>query len=214
MDYAYATLSDVSTLPAPKPVEVQFNPTELGIDRGANYAEMQVPGLPTPLLQFVRGEAQTLSLELFLDGTDQRASAPPDETVEARLLQLRAFVQIDPKLHAPPVCLFKWNELEFQGVMTTLKERYTLFSPTGRVLRARATVTFKSYKAAEVQLRELKKNSPDRTHVRVVREGETLAHIANEAYGDPQLWRVIAEDNGIDRPRFVKPGTPLRLRAL
>jgi hypothetical protein len=214
MDFAHATLSDVSTLPPPRPVEVQFNPTELGIDLGANYAELQVPGLPVPLLQFVRGEAQGLSLELFLDGTDTRKTGAPADTVEARLKQLRAFVQINPKLHAPPVCLFKWNQLEFQGVMTSLKERYSLFAPTGRVLRARATVTFKSYKAAEVQLRELKKNSPDRTHVRVLREGETLAHVAHEAYGDPRLWRVIAEDNGIDRPRFVPVGTPLRLRAL
>ena len=72
----------------------------------------------------------------------------------------------------------------------------------------------RSYKSAEVQLRELKLSSPDRSHVRVLREGETLAHIANEAYGDPRMWRPIALANGIERPRFIAPGTPLRIPAL
>ena len=72
----------------------------------------------------------------------------------------------------------------------------------------------KSYKAAEVQQRELKPSSPDRSHARVVREGETLAHIAYEVYGDPRLWRPIATANGINKPRFVEPGTPLRIPAL
>ena len=50
-------------------VEVMFNPTEYGIDRGAHYAELPVPGLKTPILQFVRGEAEVLNVELFLDGS-------------------------------------------------------------------------------------------------------------------------------------------------
>ena len=211
---ANATLTNVSKVPQPEPVEVQFNPTDYGIDRGASYSELQVPGLRTPLLQFVRGEAQTLTLELFLDGTDKRSSATGEQTVEGRLARIRQFVTIDPALHAPPVCKFQWNDVVFYGVVTTLKEKYTLFDESGRVLRARVTVTLKSYEAVEVQLREMRLESPDRTRVRVVRQGDTLPAIAAEAYGNPRLWRQIAEENGIDRPRFVPPGTPLRIRAL
>jgi len=220
MGFELATLTNVSKLPLPAPIAVQFNPTEYGIDRGASYAELAVPGLRTPLLQFVRGEAQTLSLELFLDGTDQRAGAAlvggsaPDDSVEGRLKKLRQFVEIDPDLHAPPVCLFQWRDVKFHGVVTSFKEKYTLFDRTGAILRARLTVSLKSYEAVEVQLRELKLKSPDRTRVRVVREGETLAAIAAEVYGDPRLWRVLAEANTIDRPRFVPAGTPLHIPAL
>lgn len=207
-----ATLTNLSKVPTPPSVEVQFNPTEYGIDRGASYAELQVPGLRTPLLQFVRGEAQTLTLELFLDGTVRPGINPP--TVEQRLAKIREFVTIDPALHAPPVCRFQWLYIVFDGVVTSLKEKYTLFGEDGRILRARVTLTFKSYEAVEVQLREMKLESPDRTRVRVVREGETLASIAAEAYGNARLWRDIAEANDIDRPRFVAPGTALRIRAL
>jgi hypothetical protein len=211
-----ARLVNVSVDPA-EWVDVLFNPTEYGVDRGANYAELAVPGLVTPILQFVRGEAETLSLELFLDRTDARGA------VEDDLAKLRRFVQIDPALHAPPVCRFEWGAklqgrdppaVGFQGVVTSLKEKFSLFDESGLVLRARVSLTLKSYRPVEVQLRELKRQRPDRTHVRVVREGERLDGIANEVYGDPRLWRVIAEANDIDRPRFLTPGTPLRVPSL
>jgi len=214
MGLEHATLTNVSKLPAPPSIQVQFNPTEYAIDRGASFAELQVPGLRTPLLQFVRGEAQTLNLELFLDGTDKRASTKPGETVEGRLAALRKFVEIDAELHAPPVCLFQWRQVKFYGVVSSFKEKYQLFDESGKVLRARVTLSLKSYEAVEVQLREMGLKSPDRTRVRVVREGETLAAIAAEVYGNPRLWRTLAEVNNIDRPRFVAPGTPLRVPAL
>jgi nucleoid-associated protein YgaU len=210
----HATLTNVSKLPAPRPIAVQFNPTEYGIDRGASFAELQVPGLRTPLLQFVRGEAQTLNLELFLDGTDKRASNRPDDTVEGRLKSLRQFVEIDPELHAPPVCLFQWRQVKFHGVVTSFKEKFSLFAENGKILRARVTLSLKSYEAVEVQLREMGLKSPDRTRVRVVRDGETLAMISAEVYGDPRLWRVLADANNVDRPRFVVAGTPLYVPAL
>ncbi len=204
-----ARLVNVSVEPE-VPIDVMFNPTEFSVDRGAHYAEMDVPGLPTPILQFVRGDAEVLHLDLFLDRTDRRLAVDED------LLRLRNFVKIDGDLHAPPVCRFEWgrNLDTFQGVVTSLREQYLLFDEQGRVLRAKVTISIKSYVPVEVQLRNLRLSSPDRTRVRVVREGETLSQIAAEAYGDPRLWKKIAESNNIDRPRFVPPGTPLTLPSI
>ena len=195
------------SLATPDFVEVLFNPTEYSVDEGAHYADLPVPGLQTPILQFVRGESGSLSLELFLDGTARRT--PVDEDLK----KLRKFVEIDGDLHAPPVCRFEWGAVSFPGVVTSFKQKYTLFAEDGRLLRVRVTLTLKKYKAAEVQLRNPPRNSPDRTRVRAVRERETLAQLAGEAYGDPRLWRVIAAANDIDRPRFILPGQTLRLPA-
>lgn len=57
-------------------IEVMFNPTDYQITRNLSYAEIGVPGLSVPLIQFVRGEAQTLQLELFLDSSDRKAPSP------------------------------------------------------------------------------------------------------------------------------------------
>jgi hypothetical protein len=209
-----AKLTNVSSSAQPQPfVEVQFNPNDYTIDSGSTYASMPVPGLQTPIQQFIRGDADQLTLELFLDDTSSRNSANT-ESVKSRLEQLRTFVRIDPSLHAPPVCQFTWGDLEFTGTVISLRERNTLFSQTGNPTRARVTLVLKKYKSAEVQLRELKLESPDRTHIRIVREGDTLSSIAYEAYGDSRSWRPIAEANGIERPRFVPPGTALKIPAL
>jgi hypothetical protein len=202
-----ATIRDVSHAQS-EAVPVLFNPTDLSVECGSHYASMPVPGLSMPILQYICGESDVLSLELFLDATDQ------NKDIEDKLAELEKFVVIDSSLHAPPVAEFAWGSARFTGVVTSLRRKMTLFSEDGRVLRARVTLSIRSYKSAEVQLRELKLSSPDRTHVRVLREGETLAHIAYEVYGDPRMWRPIALANGIERPRFIDPGTPLQIPAL
>ena len=37
-------------------IEFQFNPSELSFQKGVQIAEIAIPGLDTPLLQFVRGQ--------------------------------------------------------------------------------------------------------------------------------------------------------------
>jgi hypothetical protein len=206
-----ASITDVSRAqgdPSRTIITVLFNPTDLSMDRASHYASMPVPGLSMPILQYIRGESDVLTLELFLDRTDQGSD------VDADIKKLSTFCRIDGVLHAPPVMEFSWANFVFTGVVTSFRQRMTLFSEDGRTLRARITLSLKSYKSAQVQLRELKLQSPDRTHVRILREGETLAHIANEAYGDPRLWRPIALANDIERPGFVPVGTPLTVPSL
>jgi hypothetical protein len=211
MSLVKATITDLSHAdndPARKVVTVLFNPTDLSVDRASHYASMPVPGLSMPILQYIRGESDILHLELFLDRTDQ------GRDVESDIADLATFIHIDSTLHSPPVVEFKWAGFSFPGVVTSLRNKMALFSEDGRTLRARISLTLKSYKSTEVQLRELKLQSPDRSHVRVLRESETLAHIAYEAYGDPRMWRPIADANNIQRPRFIAPGTPLTIPAL
>jgi Contractile injection system tube protein/LysM domain len=189
-------------------VPVLFNPTEYGIDRGVVFADLPVPGLAMPLLQFVRGETETLTLELFLDKTLDRHSVDDD------LETLRGFLRIDHSLHAPPVCAFVWGQVDFEGVVSAMREKYTLFSDDGHVMRARVNLTLKSYKAAEVQQRAINPASPDRSRFHVVRDGDRLSAIAAQAYGDPRQWRLIADANDLDRPRFLTPGQTLRIPAI
>lgn len=213
MPLTRAKITDVSHAtgdPAQKVVCVLSNPTDLSVDRGSHYASMPVPGLPMPILQYTRGESDQLHLGLFLDQTDNGT----DIDIETDLANLEAFFKIDSSLHAPPVVEFAWAQFSFTGVITSAREKMTLFSEDGRRLRARLSLSFKSYKSAQVQLRELKLSSPDRTHTRVLREGETLAHIAYQVYGDPRMWRPIALANNIARPRFIEPRTPLVIPAM
>ena len=59
---------DAST---PIPIPVMFNPPEYQLQVTNQFAEVGIPGLGSSLLQFVRGSAQTLTMELFFDTTDE-----------------------------------------------------------------------------------------------------------------------------------------------
>lgn len=93
--------------------DVQFNPTELAFDKQAQLAEIAIPGLDAPLQQFVRGNAEKLTLELFCDTTDQGIGIGA-RSVTSETDKFYQLVKIVPELHAPPVVTFSWND-EFPG---------------------------------------------------------------------------------------------------
>jgi nucleoid-associated protein YgaU len=94
-------------------IELQYNPTELSYDKSAQIAEITIPGLDAPLQQFVRGQTEKLTLELFFDTTDDGMgkSAVSVTTRTDRIYQL---IKIESTRHAPPICTFFWND-KFPG---------------------------------------------------------------------------------------------------
>jgi nucleoid-associated protein YgaU len=207
-------------------LEVQFSPTELALSKGVQLAEVPIPGLDAPILQFVRGQTETLALDLFFDTTETNTA------VTERTDAFYALVKIDPESHAPPVCRFIWGKAAFAGahfsgriasqqrrngfqcVVESVRQRFTLFSSDGTPLRAVLTVSLREYKTLAQQLTEIRFRSPEHTRTHVVQRGETLSAIAADAYDDPGEWRPIAERNRIVDPLALSPGTVLQLPAL
>ena len=222
----------------PEDIELQYNPTELSWDKGVQIAEIAIPGLDAPLQQFVRGQAEKLTLELFFDTTDQGmgTGAVSVTTKTDRIYQL---IKIESTRHAPPICTFFWSD-QFPGsslggnagavagalvgaaagnqrrngfkcIVENIKQKFTLFSPDGIPLRATLTVTLREYKTLDEQLAHLNLSSPDRTHSHVVESGQTLPGIAWLFYRQPGDWRFVADENKIEDPRRLKAGTLLTI---
>ena len=104
---------DASGGPKGDPVRVAFNPGEYTLSKGAQIAEVAIPGLDSPILQFVRGQTETMTLDLFFDTTDM-GMADDVTSVTNETDRFYQLVKIDPETHAPPVCLFTWGS-EFPG---------------------------------------------------------------------------------------------------
>jgi hypothetical protein len=200
-------------------IAVMFNPEEYTLNRENNFAQIGVPGLSAPIIQFVHGNQQTLEMELFLDTYEAhreggRSLNAAGDDVRKLAKAVTGLMSIDPATHAPPVLLFTWSSLSFTCVLTRASQRFVMFKPDGTPVRARLTVTFSQYSNAELEAKEIKRETADYSKVHVVRQGETLATIAAAAYGDPRNWRPIALRNRIDDPRRVAPGTQLLLPRL
>lgn len=208
-----------------QPFEVQFNPTEYGLTKGAKFAEVAIPGLDSPILQFVNGENEKLTLELFFDTTDEGGTGADAVSVTTQVDNFYRLVKVDGDMHAPPIVRVTWGDkfpgvttdrneqpmAAFDAVVESVQRKYTLFNSEGVPLRATVSVTLREYKTLEEQLLEINLRSADHTRVHVVRQGETLPQIAYKAYQDPARWRTIADYNHVLNPRDLRPGMLLHL---
>lgn len=207
-----------------KTIDVLFNPSEYQLTDGASYAEKKVPGLDGPIIQYISGEATELSVSLFLDtyvpGGSSMLSAVPglggnsSTDVSAITKEIARSTSIVGSLHRPPKVTFQWGSLNFEGVITKVSHTYTMFTESGMPVRAKVNLTFKSLISPEDSKRKSPFESPDRTKYRTVMEGTQLWNLAYAEYGDPEMWKMIARENGIMNPLDIRPGQVVRLPAI
>jgi nucleoid-associated protein YgaU len=195
-------------------VEVQFNPEEYTLDREATFAQLAVPGLSAPVVQFVNGNAQTVQLDLLVDTTEQNAAGGPPTDVRRLVGEVTALMDIDPGLHAPPPVIFAWGQFTFTCVVQKVSQNYVLFHADGTPLRARLKVTLSEYRNVELEAKEIKRQTVDYTKTHVVTQGDTLALLAYREYADATAWRAIAVRNGIADPRSLAVGATLSIPRL
>ena len=197
---------------------VLFNPERYTLNKGVQIAEIVIPGLDSPVLQFVRGQNEKITMELFFDTTE---SGMVDNVTDVRTetSKIYALTKVNGDTHAPPRCALLWRDRLFsfgakavtRCLVESVNEEFNLFSPSGVPLRAKLNVTFREYLTIEEQLQETPRHSATRTKVRPLPRGKTVSHLAWEEYGDPGEWRLIADANNLDNPRLVAPGTTLEV---
>jgi hypothetical protein len=200
-------------------VEVMFNPEAIAFQNSNTFAQMTVPGLRSPLLQFVNGNLKTLELELFVDTYEEHRSGSKILNVakqDAREITKRItdLLEIAPETHAPPVLLFTWGEWTLRCVLASASERYVMFLPSGIPVRAHIQVTFNEFTNAEFEAKQIKRETADYSRFYVVGDGETLSSIAWNVYQNAENWRPIAIRNGIDNPRSLRTGDRLLIPQL
>jgi len=206
--------ANITNLTLNKRISVLFNPEEYSLNRDINYAQIAVPGLSGPILQFVHGNMQTLEMELFLDTYEEHRNSNrilnlPGGDVRELVKQITDLMNIEPSIHAPPVLLFSWGSLSFTCVLVRANQRYIMFNPNGVPVRARVQVTFNEFRNAELEAKEVKRETADYTKSYTILQGESLSAIANRVYGNPKLWRPIALANNVLNPKRLQPGARL-----
>ncbi len=199
-------------------ITVMFNPESYTIAKSVTWSPPPSSGggsgktdrkVNAPTLTFGGGGSRQLTLELFFDITDanQRAGATPDVRNETnQIVALTRMVRGDQGHEEPPyVCEVAWgqapngSDFPFKGVITNLTQKFTLFAPDGRPLRANLNVTFLEFLPPEEDQR---KTDPELTS-HIVRRGDTLSRIAADVYSDPTRWRIIASANRLSDPRHL-----------
>jgi LysM repeat protein len=189
-------------------LDVMFNPEEYSLNRDNNFASQAIPGLSSPLIQFVHGNLRTLDMELLFDTYEKLSDVRTETDKFVHLME------IDPQLHAPPILVVAWASLQFRCVLTKASQKFILFLDDGSPVRARVSASFTEFIDPEHEALQVKRQTADWTKMHTVLQGETLSAIAFQYYSDPTLWRPLAVSNSIDNPRVLFAGQQLTIPAL
>lgn len=196
-------------------IDFQFNPKELSLGKAASWTRHtakanQKAGPP----QYNGPMPSKLSLEMFFD-----ASGKQDDAVVKRVEKLFSCctptpASLNQNKGSPPWVIFRWGQLTGSlSYIASVQVKYTLFTAAGVPVRATCTVALE-----EIAGEPPKQNPtsgglvPRRVHVLI--EGDTLAGIAYNEYGNASLWRAVAAANRIDDPMRLRPGTNVLLPAV
>jgi len=199
-------------------IRVLFNPEDYTLNQDNNFAQVAIPGMRAPIIQFVHGNMRTLDMKLMFDSYERHVEGgriinEAGDDVRNLTNKVTDLLKINPDTHAPPVLLFTWGDFSFTCVLAKATQEFIMFRANGVPVRARLTVTFNEYVDAETLARE-PRHTADFTKLHAVKQGETLSDIANKHYENPRLWRPIAIANGIDDPRGLTTGQRLKVPSL
>jgi nucleoid-associated protein YgaU len=192
--------------------EAMFNPSQYSV-RYQNIISTE--GVHRPgekKIEASRQEPRVFSFQLTLDGTGATEDGLTTGlglilyTVKERLNKfLHICYNVDEPEHRPNQIHVQWGILNFDGVLQSLDITYTLFDQSGNPLRANLDIQIVSTNG-EITPRL---SSPDLTHTRTVKAGDSLPLLAKEIYGSSRYYLLVAEANGLDDFRNVNPGTVL-----
>jgi hypothetical protein len=194
--------------PGTPPIPVMFNPPKYELSKTNQFAEIKIPGLPSSVLQFVSGNAKSLTMDLFFDTTDKGLDVRIHSSAVSNL------TEPDPLTKAPPRVLLLWGSLVFPCVLISVRQTFDYFNALGMPLRATLSVEFKGSDTLGALLGASPLAQIQQMAHYVAKAGDTLQRIAADVYGSPSQWRRIASANNIDNPRSITAGLSLQIPRL
>ncbi|MEU8588788.1 LysM peptidoglycan-binding domain-containing protein [Streptomyces sp. NPDC048664] len=194
-----------------------FNPAQLSIARRAQWKASAAPiERDGALPEFLGTQPRELSLEIFLDSSDEPTSNTVLKKVESLLDCCEVTTKsIAAKQPSPPWVVFQWGSFataRFTAYVSAVDASYSLFGTSGVPIRA----------TCRLQLHEIPSKTAGQNptsgaltaqRVHRVVAGDSLQSLAWREYGDASAWRAIAEANGIDNPHQLPAGAELVLPA-
>lgn len=192
--------------------ESYVNPAEIVLSYEHEFDSGQGAGTTGSRMEFKKIKPGDLTLSFFLDGTG--ANGRPLD-VQAKIEEFQTTTGYNGNIHQPNFLKVVWGTLAVKRcVLKSATITYKLFRPNGVPLRATINAVFTDAVSDQQRVAMAQDSSPDLTHVRTMRAGDSLAELCNEIYGDPQLYLKVARANGLSNLRDLPAGTRVRFPPL
>lgn len=191
--------------------EALINPEGYSLSYKLKFSDAaQGQGSSGQQLKYEYTEPEEISFEFLFDNTGIIDGNPRDSIAEDLKRFKEVVVDYKGDSHEPRHFKLVWGENSiFKGRATELSISYKLFKADGTPIRASANVKFKSSIEEQKRAAREDKTSPDLTHARKVKAGDTLPLMCHRIYGDPRYYLQVAAANGITNFRQLEPGKDL-----
>jgi hypothetical protein len=188
------------------PFEAMMNPETYSIDAKMEFNLKQGHGTSGSQPRFELKLPEEMSFEFLFDNTGI-IDGKPSPNLTQKIQDFAIFLMgYDGTTHEPKFFKLVWGTLLFKGRCTGLNIGYKLFNPDGSPIRAVCKVTFKEFKEEKLRVAEEHNQSPDLTHYRRVKKGDTLPFMCFLIYGDARHYLSVAKANKISSFRKLKEG--------
>jgi hypothetical protein len=194
--------------------EAFINPDEFTISYSTLYDHTVPIGRESVPGTFLASTPMELQLKFFIDGTLPKRD---DQYVTKKIQEFYTACGYAPDRHRPKFIRIIWGSLTlmrfnpdiFDGCLKNVSIQYKLFNQEGLPLRALLTATFVESIPPKKEDAQKTPSSADLTHVRTVKEGDTLPSMTLEIYGDFKYYLEVAKVNGLQNFRDLVPGQKL-----
>lgn len=196
----------------------QVNPEYYTINHGIEVNQPQEQGSSATQISYNKTLPQELEFEFLFDSSGvlgPSGSMPalvtpfgdsPQDVVEAVTKFKNVVYEYDGETHEPPYLKLYWGTLLLKCRMTKLSILYKLFKPDGTPIRAIAKCTFLGVVEDNLRIALENRSSPDLTHQRTVKRGDTLPLMCKNIYKNPALYLEVAKANGMSNFRKLEEG--------
>jgi hypothetical protein len=186
--------------------EAMLNPEAYTLDYKVEYQDGQGQGTSAAQQRFTVKKPEEIAFELLLDSTGV-TDGNPRESIEDDINKLRdLLLKYEGEIHEPKHFVVLWGSLLFKGRCTGLTITMKLFNPDGKPIRALCKASFKGSVEDNLRTAEERNQSPDLTHSRLVKQGDTLPKLCYDIYGHSKYYPLVARVNRLSQFRALSPG--------
>jgi nucleoid-associated protein YgaU len=199
--------------------EAMFNPESFSQKYEIRYSSKQGINSTDRRADYANSNPRELNLKLVLDGTnaDEMDSAvlSSRKSVSDRVKQFLDLTwRMNGKIHQPNFLVVEWGGKEDGGLifscrLASVNVSYTSFDRDGSPLRAELDINLISDEEVKKRTAKDGKTSPDLTHSRIVKSGDTLPLLTKEVYGTSAYYLRVAQVNRLNDFRNLTPGQEL-----
>lgn len=184
--------------------EVMYNPTTFSRKYEIEYHERQGQG-DTGSPQIFKGiKPQDYSFDFVFDGTGVTGNKVNVADTIKRFLKVTG--ENNGEIHRSPYLKVVYGKLLVKCVLKSAEITYTLFEKDGSPLRAKVKMNVTGHVEDKERVAEARNSSPDLTHRRVIKQGDTLPLLTADIYGDETHFLQVAAFNNLKNFRKLNVG--------